>query len=247
MQSLCLEYGKKDTLGPYVGNIVDFLRENYLKNLAEADPMGSQKEINLRMRNILFNWLLEIHGKFKLKIRTLFLTSNIFDRYLASHQISRKQLQLVGIASFLIASKFEDIYPPELEEFCFLCENVYSKEEILRQEENILAFLRFELIFVSVQDVLEHYLEILDSQSKNLREFSQLIAKLFLFQSHLGKFNSFKLAAFSIDLASKLLHQVSTPLGSLLSPQEEQFLTEKLSVTLAQLRTDKLCALEDQH
>lgn len=90
--------------------------------------MGSQNEINIRMRNILFNWFFDIHHKFKLKNRTLFLTSNIFDRYLESKDVPRKKLQLVGIASFLIASKFEDIYPPELEEFCFLCENVYSKQ-----------------------------------------------------------------------------------------------------------------------
>lgn len=79
------------------------------------------------MRNILFNWFFDIHQKFKLKLRTLFLTSNIFDRYLLSHNIPRKELQLVGIACFLIASKFEDIYPPEVKEFVYLCENVYSK------------------------------------------------------------------------------------------------------------------------
>lgn len=41
------------------------------------------------MRGILFNWIYEIHHKFKLKVRTLFLTCNIFDRYLEKHSVPR--------------------------------------------------------------------------------------------------------------------------------------------------------------
>ena len=119
---------KSDPLEPYLGSIITFMRSNYQKNIAYKDPMSRQGEINIRMRNILFNWFFEIHHKFKLKSRTIFLSSNIFDRYLEFHEVPRKNLQLVGIASFLIASKFEDIYPPEVEEFCFLCENVYTKK-----------------------------------------------------------------------------------------------------------------------
>jgi hypothetical protein len=33
---------------------------------------------------------------------------------------------LLGIAAFLIASKFEDIYPPESNELCYLCDNAYD-------------------------------------------------------------------------------------------------------------------------
>lgn len=65
------------------------------------------------MRNILFNWLIEIHEKFNLKSRTLFLTVNIFDWYLEKHNVTWDKLQLIGVVSLIIASKFEDIYPPE--------------------------------------------------------------------------------------------------------------------------------------
>ena len=43
----------------------------------------------------------------------------------------RNKLQLVGIASLFISSKFEEIYAPELKDFVHVCDNAYTKEEIL--------------------------------------------------------------------------------------------------------------------
>jgi hypothetical protein len=50
----------------------------------------------------------------------------------------------------MVASKYEDIYPPELEELSYLCDNAYTKEEILKMESFILSSLNFDIIFVSV-------------------------------------------------------------------------------------------------
>jgi len=88
---------------------------------------------------------------------------------------------LLGIASFLVASKFEDIYPPELEEFCYLCENIYKKEQLIEFEGRILSFLKFDLIFVSSLDILEILLQEIQNSSENIQKISELILKLFLF------------------------------------------------------------------
>lgn len=53
--------------------------------------MKLQKELNGKMRRILFNWILEIHQKLKLKSRTLFLVQNILDRYLEIRLVRRKE------------------------------------------------------------------------------------------------------------------------------------------------------------
>ncbi len=58
------------------------------------------------MRAILIDWLVDVHLKFKLLPETLYLTVNMIDRYLDKEVISRRKLQLVGIASMLIASKY---------------------------------------------------------------------------------------------------------------------------------------------
>ncbi len=55
-----------------------------------------------------------MHQRFKLIQETFYLTINILDRYLCLQPVTRSRLQLVGIASMLIASKYEEIFPPEV-------------------------------------------------------------------------------------------------------------------------------------
>ena len=75
--------------------------------------MDCQKDINPSMREILNDWLIEVHLKFGLLPETLFLTVNLIDRYLSTKSIYRNKLQLVGVTAMLIASKYEEIYVPE--------------------------------------------------------------------------------------------------------------------------------------
>ncbi|CAL5345112.1 unnamed protein product [Camellia sinensis] len=75
--------------------------------------MDSQPEINSKMRSILIDWLTEVHRKFELMLETLYLTVNIVDRYLSVNVVPRRELQLVGISSMLIACKYKEIWAPE--------------------------------------------------------------------------------------------------------------------------------------
>lgn len=78
------------------------------------DYMIKQTDINAKMRSILVDWLIEVHRKFELTPETLYLTINIVDRFLSIMAVSRRELQLVGISSMLIASKYEEIWAPEV-------------------------------------------------------------------------------------------------------------------------------------
>jgi len=63
---------------------------------------------------ILIDWLVEVHAKFKLRTETLYLTVNIIDRFLQERSLSRSKLQLLGCTGMLLASKYEEIYAPEV-------------------------------------------------------------------------------------------------------------------------------------
>lgn len=78
------------------------------------DYMASQPDINDKMRSILVDWLIDVHRKFELMPETLYLTINIVDRFLSIKVVPRKELQLVGISSMLIASKYEELWAPEV-------------------------------------------------------------------------------------------------------------------------------------
>nr|AFK34233.1 unknown [Lotus japonicus] len=107
--------------------------------------MASQPEINEKMRAILVDWLIDVHTKFELSLETLYLTINIVDRFLAVKTVPRRELQLVGISSMLMAAKYEEIWPPEVNDFVCLSDRAYSHEQILVMEKIILGRLEWTL------------------------------------------------------------------------------------------------------
>ena len=107
------------------------------------DYMNFLTDINEKMRCILLDWLIEVHLKFKLRPETLFLTVNIIDRCLALSALARfaitkHTLQLLGVTALMIASKFEEIYPPVTNDYVYITDKAYTKEQVLRMEGSIL-------------------------------------------------------------------------------------------------------------
>ena len=92
------------------------------------DYMDSQPEMNEKMRTILVDWLIEVHHRFDLMPETLYLTINIIDRFLSVKAVPRRELQLVGVSALLIASKYEEIYAPEVCLFSLTPIPVFSTE-----------------------------------------------------------------------------------------------------------------------
>lgn len=107
--------------------------------------MDSQPEINAKMRGILVDWLVQVHNKFELSQETLYLTINLVDRFLASKATPRKELQLVGLGAMLIASKYEEIWAPEVSELVFISDSTYTSKQILIMEKKILGQLEWSL------------------------------------------------------------------------------------------------------
>jgi cyclin B len=79
-----------------------------------VDYMGSQPEINPKMRAILVDWLVEVAHKFELMPESFYLTIYIIDRFLSLQAVSRRELQLVGVSAMLIACKYEEIWAPQV-------------------------------------------------------------------------------------------------------------------------------------
>ncbi|KAL5994743.1 hypothetical protein ACLOJK_024796 [Asimina triloba] len=141
--------------------VVDYVEDIYkYYKLAQVDSMvpdymDSQVELNEKMRAILIDWLVEVHNKFELTQETLYLTIQIIDRYLSMKTVRRKEFQLVGMTAMLIASKYEEIWAPEIELGCgdvwqvndLICisDRAYNREQILRMEKSILNKLEWSL------------------------------------------------------------------------------------------------------
>lgn len=58
------------------------------------------------MRGILFDWIVELHYKYKMFPETLYATTMILDKYMFKKTIKKENLQLLGAAAFFIAAKY---------------------------------------------------------------------------------------------------------------------------------------------
>jgi hypothetical protein len=104
-----------------------------------------QSEITWEMRETLVDWLLQVHLRYHMLPETLWIAINLVDRFLSKRVVSVAKLQLVGVTCMLVASKYEEILAPSVDEFVFLCENGYSRDEILKGEGIILQTLEFRV------------------------------------------------------------------------------------------------------
>lgn len=125
--------------------------------------LAALPEINPKMRAILVDWLIEVHAKFKLCADTLFLSVNLLDRYLALQtDTERSRLQLVGVTCLFIASKYEEVSPPEVRDFVYVTDQAYLRDDILDCEVTILNALGWRSTVTSPLAFLRRYKKILN-------------------------------------------------------------------------------------
>jgi cyclin-A len=150
-QSACIAYAPE---------IFAHLREAEIRHRPCTTYMESrQTDINAAMRSILVDWLVEVAQEYRLTSDTLFLSVAIIDRYLSVKDVKRNRLQLLGVSAMLIASKYEEIYAPQVDEFCFITDNTYSREAVLEMERDLLNELGFELTQPTIKTFLRRYIK----------------------------------------------------------------------------------------
>ena len=160
------------------------------------------------MRGILIDWLVQVHLRFKLLPETLFVTVNLIDRYSELMPIKRSEYQLLGVTCMLIASKYEDINPPEVRDFIYITDYTYTRGQILDCETEVLKALDFDLTFPTSFRFLERYAQLVDADELEF-VFAQYLIELALVEVKMNKWTPSKLASAAIFLAKKILKRPS--------------------------------------
>uniref|UniRef100_A0A3B4FJZ9 G2/mitotic-specific cyclin-B2 n=1 Tax=Pundamilia nyererei TaxID=303518 RepID=A0A3B4FJZ9_9CICH len=132
---MCPEYAK---------DIFDYLK-NREEKFGLCNYMPTQPSLNSEMRAILIDWLVEVQENFELYHETLYLAVKMTDHYLAKTPVHREMLQLVGSTAMLVASKFEEHSPPCVDDFLYICDDAYKREELISMEASILQTLSFDI------------------------------------------------------------------------------------------------------
>lgn len=135
------------------------------------DPkyMQRQNQITSSMRAVLVDWLVDVHRAYRMLPETLYLTVNVLDRFLSEKIVGKSKLQLVGVTALLIASKYEEIYPPCLKSFFKLCRGAYTSDEILRMEQIMLGTLNFNITVATPYPFMERLFKVSPASSESMK------------------------------------------------------------------------------
>lgn len=202
-------------------DIYKHLRESETQKRPSTDFMEKiQKDINASMRAILIDWLVEVSEEYRLVPDTLYLTVNYIDRYLSGNAMNRQRLQLLGVACMMIAAKYEEICAPQVEEFCYITDNTYFKEEVLQMESFVLNFLKFEMTATTTKCFLRRFVRAAqvtsEAPSMQLDCLSNYVAELSLLEYGMLQYAPSLTAASAIFLAKYMLSPSQNPWNSTL-------------------------------
>ncbi|XP_061371365.1 G2/mitotic-specific cyclin C13-1-like [Gastrolobium bilobum] len=134
-----------------------------------------QKEVNANRRGILVDWLVEVAEEYNLLPDTLHLSVSYIDRFLSINPMTKPRLQLLGVSSLLVASKYEEINPPSVEDFCDITDNTYKKTEVVKMEADILKSLNFEMGNPTVMTFIRRFAGIAGENQNTLNSLIEFL------------------------------------------------------------------------
>ncbi|KAF8084771.1 hypothetical protein N665_0701s0001 [Sinapis alba] len=181
--------------GPYVSDIYEYLR-------------------------VLVDWLVEVAEEYKLLPETLYLTVSYIDRFLSLKTVNKQRLQLVGVSAMLIASKYEEISPPKVDDFCYITDNTFSKQDVVKMEADILLALQFEMGRPTVNSFIRRFTRVAQEDFKvrhlQLEPLSFYLSELSILDYKAVKFVPSMLAASAVFLARFIICPKQHPWNQML-------------------------------
>jgi hypothetical protein len=187
----------------YVKDIYGYLA-SVEKQFRISPDFLEKKIVTSKMRSVLIDWLIQVHLKFHLLQETMYLCVQIIDAYLMAVDVPKMQLQLVGVTAMFVASKYEEMYVPAIDDFVYMTDNTYTKAEIRTMEISILK----QLDFMFCKPFPLHFLRRF-SKAGQADPKQHTLAKYFMELSlHCAEFSPLDpsyLAACSLCLSFKLL------------------------------------------
>ncbi|KAM0198038.1 hypothetical protein ACHAPQ_002936 [Fusarium lateritium] len=164
----------------YANEIFEYLRDLECKSIPNPQYMSHQDDLEWKTRGILVDWLIEVHTRFHLLPETLFLAVNVIDRFLSEKVVQLDRLQLVGITAMFIASKYEEVLSPHVENFKRIADDGFSEAEILSAERFVLSTLNYDLSYPNPMNFLRRVSKAdnYDIQSRTIGKYLMEISLL---------------------------------------------------------------------
>ncbi|KAG5985134.1 hypothetical protein E4U55_001103 [Claviceps digitariae] len=188
----------------YATEIFEYLRDLECRSIPNPQYMSHQDDLEWKTRGILIDWLIEVHTRFHLLPETLFLAVNIIDRFLSEKVVQLDRLQLVGITAMFIASKYEEVLSPHVENFKRITDNGFSEAEILSAERFLLSTLNYDLSYPNPMNFLRRVSKA-DNYDIQSRTIGKYLMEISLLDHRFMAYRPSHCAAASMYLARMML------------------------------------------
>ena len=188
----------------YVGEIFEYLKVLEEATMPNPDYMDHQDHLEWHLRGVLIDWLIEVHTRFHLLPETMFLAINIIDRFLSARVVELEKLQLVGITAMFIASKYEEVLSPHVQNFKHVADDGFTEEEILKAERFVLAALNYDLSYPNPMNFLRRISKA-DNYDIQTRTLGKYLLEVSLVDHRFMCFHPSHIAAASMFLARLIL------------------------------------------
>ena len=200
------DYNDPLMVAEYVVEIFDYLQTLEETTMPNPDYMDHQEHLEWHLRGVLIDWLIEVHTRFHLLPETLFLAVNIIDRFLSTRVVELDKLQLVGITAMFIASKYEEVLSPHVQNFKHVADDGFSEEEILKAERFVLAALNYDLSYPNPMNFLRRISKA-DNYDIQTRTLGKYLLEISLLDHRFMRYNPSHVAAASMYLARMILER----------------------------------------
>lgn len=198
------DYDDPLMVSEYVGEIFEYLKVLEEATMPNPDYMDHQDHLEWHLRGVLIDWLIEVHTRFHLLPETMFLAINIIDRFLSARVVELEKLQLVGITAMFIASKYEEVLSPHVQNFKHVADDGFTEEEILKAERFVLAALNYDLSYPNPMNFLRRISKA-DNYDIQTRTLGKYLLEVSLVDHRFMCFHPSHIAAASMFLARLIL------------------------------------------
>lgn len=192
----------------YVVEIFDYLYKTEKLYMPDPNYFAKQSSFTPRMRGVLMDWIIQVQLKFRLLPETLFLATNIIDRFLSKKDAALDQVQLFGIAALFIACKMEEVISPSVGSLAYLAEG-YTEEEIIEAELLILRTLNYENSFPNPLNFLRRISKA-DDYDIPCRTIGKYFTEIAVVHHKLLEFAPSAISAAAMYLSRHLLNRTPT-------------------------------------
>lgn len=200
------DYDDPLMVAEYVGEIFEYLKVLEEATMPNPDYMDFQDNLEWHLRGVLVDWLIEVHTRFHLLPETMFLAINIIDRFLSARVVELEKLQLVGVTAMFIASKYEEVLSPHVQNFKHVADDGFTEEEILKAERFVLAALNYDLSYPNPMNFLRRISKA-DNYDIQTRTLGKYLLEVSLVDHRFMGFHPSHIAAASMFLSRLILER----------------------------------------